>query len=169
VQLLFSLIAVVDRFSQKRYMKLLVWLLRKRGVRVSSEALWISPKAFFDFGEPGSISIGRRSVVSHFVQVLTHDYSLDRVAESRGITDLTTEGLRRAPVRIGDYCFIGIGAILLAGVSIGDRSIVGAHAVVTKDVPPDSVVAGNPARLVSTTDRFMERRWEEYSQQSRRR
>jgi acetyltransferase-like isoleucine patch superfamily enzyme len=48
---------------------------------------------------------------------------------------------------------IGAGAVILPGVTIGERAMVGAGAVVTKDVPADSVVVGNPARVVRTVDR----------------
>jgi acetyltransferase-like isoleucine patch superfamily enzyme len=56
------------------------------------------------------------------------------------------------PVTIGDDVWIGRRASVLKGVSIGDRSIVGADAVVTKNVPPDTVVAGNPARVIKMLD-----------------
>jgi maltose O-acetyltransferase len=52
------------------------------------------------------------------------------------------------PVRIGKGVFVGTRAIVLKGVTIGDRARVGAGAVVTRDVPPGGVVAGNPARLI---------------------
>jgi maltose O-acetyltransferase len=52
------------------------------------------------------------------------------------------------PVRIGDDVWIGTGAVILKGVTIGARAIVGAGAVVNRDVPPDVIVAGNPARVV---------------------
>ncbi|MCW2601146.1 MAG: putative sugar acetyltransferase [Frankiales bacterium] len=55
---------------------------------------------------------------------------------------------RQAPVRIGDGCWIGARAMILPGVSIGKRVLVAAGAVVTRDVPDDSLVAGNPARVV---------------------
>ncbi len=70
-------------------------------------------------------------------------------------------GLRRSmirPVKIEDGCFIGQGAIVLMGVTVGPRAIVGAGAVVTKDVPPDSVVAGNPARVLCTVDELTAQR-----------
>ena len=52
------------------------------------------------------------------------------------------------PVRIEDNVWIGGGAILLPGVTVGDNSVIGAGAVVTRDVPANTVVAGNPARVI---------------------
>jgi acetyltransferase-like isoleucine patch superfamily enzyme len=57
------------------------------------------------------------------------------------------------PVRIGANVWIGFGACVLPGVSIGEGSIVGARSVVTESVPPYTMVAGNPARVVRTLDR----------------
>jgi len=58
-----------------------------------------------------------------------------------------------APVVIGDDVWIGQSALILKGVRIGDRAIVASRAVVTKDVPADAVVAGNPARIVKSLGR----------------
>lgn len=55
------------------------------------------------------------------------------------------------PIIIEDECFIASGAIILGGITIGNRSIVGAGAVVTKDVPPNSFVGGVPARIIRST------------------
>lgn len=55
---------------------------------------------------------------------------------------------RRAPVHIGDHAWIGYGAVIMKGVNIGAYAVVAACAVVTRDVPPHAVVAGNPARVV---------------------
>ncbi len=54
------------------------------------------------------------------------------------------------PVIIGDDVWIGHGAVILKGVNVGDRAIIGARAVVTRDVPADTVVAGNPARVIKS-------------------
>ena len=52
------------------------------------------------------------------------------------------------PVIIGKNVWLGMGAVLLPGITIGDRAIVGAGSVVTKDVPPKSIVVGNPAKVL---------------------
>lgn len=59
------------------------------------------------------------------------------------------ENTKNAPVVIGNDVFIGARSIILKGVTIGDRAVIGAGSVVSKDVPADSVVAGNPAKVIS--------------------
>lgn len=54
----------------------------------------------------------------------------------------------KEPVRIGKHCWIGMGACILPGVTIGDGAIIGAGSVVTRDVPPYVVAAGNPCRVI---------------------
>lgn len=58
---------------------------------------------------------------------------------------------------IGDNAFIGAHAIILPGVTIGNRCIVGAGAVVTKSFPDGSIIGGNPARLIGNSDDFLEK------------
>jgi acetyltransferase-like isoleucine patch superfamily enzyme len=53
-----------------------------------------------------------------------------------------------SPVRIEDNVFIGTGALVLKGVCVGKNSVIGANAIVTKDVPPNSIAAGNPAKVI---------------------
>jgi maltose O-acetyltransferase len=66
----------------------------------------------------------------------------------------------RSTPRIGDDCWIGGGAIICPGVTIGPRSIIGAGAVVTRDIPADSVAVGNPAKVIRTLKQDEERCWE---------
>ena len=57
------------------------------------------------------------------------------------------------PITVGDDCWLGGGVIVCPGVAIGDRSVIGAGAVVTRDIPADSVAVGNPARVIRTLTR----------------
>ena len=61
-----------------------------------------------------------------------------------------------APITVHKNCFIGMGAVVLKGVTIGANSIIGAYSVVTKDVPEGHIVAGNPAKIIKTTSSYIE-------------
>ena len=100
---------------------------------------------FANFGlvalDVAPIRIGDDVQIGPNVQLLTPTHPLD-------------PGLRRAkweaaePIEIGANAWLGGGAIVLPGVTIGENSVVGAGAVVTRDVPSDVVVVGNPARVI---------------------
>lgn len=95
-----------------------------------------------------SVTIGRHGLIAGGVRISDFDgHPIDAIDRRNGLTTPTTEVCK---VEIGDDVWIGHGAIILKGVRIGDRSIVGARAVVTKDVPADTVVAGNPARVIKS-------------------
>lgn len=81
---------------------------------------------------PGGIEIGAETLVAFKTLLYTRDQAA---------------GVDR-PIRIGRRCFIGGGSTIMPGVTIGDETIVGAGAVVTADVPPRSIVGGNPARVL---------------------
>ncbi len=67
------------------------------------------------------------------------------------LPELREKGMQfNMPVRIGENCWLGAGVIVLPGVTIGDRSVIGAGSVVTKDIPADVVAAGNPCRVLRT-------------------
>ncbi len=91
------------------------------------------------------IEIGDDAQIGPAVQLYTAEHPLD--AETR------RAGLESArPIRIGRDVWIGGGAIVLAGVTIGDECVIGAGSVVTRDVPSGSVVVGNPARVIRSCD-----------------
>ena len=58
------------------------------------------------------------------------------------------DAVKTAPIKIGESCFIGCNCLILKGVTIGDGAVIGAGSVVTSDVPPFTVAAGNPARVI---------------------
>ena len=86
------------------------------------------------------VAIGDGTQIGPAVQIYTADHPRDPRLRSTGLES-------GKPVRIGRNVWIGGGAILLPGVSIGDDALVGAGSVVTRDVPAAATVAGNPARI----------------------
>ena len=100
---------------------------------------------------PHLVHIGKNCIFAPQSMVLTHDASYF----------LFTNKYRVAPVSIGDNCFIGYGAVILPGIKVGDNVVVGAGSVVTKDVPSDSVIAGVPAKVISSLQEYLEKRKDE--------
>jgi acetyltransferase-like isoleucine patch superfamily enzyme len=100
--------------------------------------------------EPYLVTIGDNVYISVGASFVCHDGST--LPFRRDIPDLELA----APIVVGNNIFIGKGALVLPGVTIGDNCIVGAHAVVTRSVMEGSVVAGNPARVVKKTSEFLE-------------
>jgi acetyltransferase-like isoleucine patch superfamily enzyme len=86
----------------------------------------------FDKTNPKGIHIGEYSYVAFETAILTHD---------------RTRGVYRDTV-VGKNCFIGARSLLLPGITIGDNCVIGSGSVVTKDVPPFCIAAGNPARII---------------------
>jgi acetyltransferase-like isoleucine patch superfamily enzyme len=102
-----------------------------------------------------SVVIGNRILISHSANVfdsLTHP--LDTGTRHQQVKDIFERGhprsisLDEGPVDICDDAWVDAGAVVLRGVTIGEGGVVAAGAVVTKDVPPYTIVAGNPAVLV---------------------
>lgn len=87
------------------------------------------------------IVIGDGTQIGPLVQILAADHPRDPAARAAGLEN-------GRPVRIGRNVWIGGGALILPGVTVGDDAIVGAGAVVTRDVAPGATVAGNPARPI---------------------
>ena len=100
------------------------------------------------------VTIGDDAIISWGVTIADHDsHSLDTRLRRDDVRlwrqgRKSWEGVAIAPVRIGNQVWIGFGAAILKGVTIGDGAVVGAMSVVTRDVPAQGLVVGNPARLV---------------------
>lgn len=96
---------------------------------------------------PQMVEIGENFTSGPNSIILAHDASLF----------IHTGKYRVEKTIIGDNVFLGANSVILPGVNIGDNSIVGAGAVVTKNVPENAVVAGNPARVICTVDEYIEK------------
>lgn len=99
--------------------------------------------------EPFLITIANRVTISSGVCLITHDNGIIKVLP--GKTDVVGR------ITVGDGCFLGMNSILLPGVTLGEGCIVGAGAVVTRSFPPHTVLAGNPARAICTTEEYAEK------------
>lgn len=93
------------------------------------------------------LAIGSHTVISAFVYIADCGHSYAFSEES-----IMQNPLEVKKTKIGKNCFIGIGAKIMPGVSLGDHVVVGANAVVTKNVPPNTMVAGIPARIIKKYD-----------------
>ena len=122
--------------------------LRTIGVRVG-EASRIYTRSFL--GEPWLVSIGDRVTVAPGVYFITHDASSCLIQDEKG------RRYRYARITVGNDVFIGANAIILPGVRIGNRVIVGAGSVVNRSIPDNCVVGGVPARFLRTFDEFERR------------
>ena len=96
------------------------------------------------------ISASDEIIIGDSVMMANGVYITD--SDWHGIYDRTQRDPEPAPIHIKDNVWLGDHAIVLKGVTIGENSIVAAHAVVSKDVPPNVVVAGNPAQVVRELD-----------------
>ena len=102
---------------------------------------------FFDPSFCFLISIGDNVTLSSKVHILAHDASLKQ----------TLGYSKVGKVYIGDHVFVGANTTILPGIEIGEFAIIGAGSVVTKNVPPYEVWAGNPAKKICTLDEYKEK------------
>lgn len=122
---------------------------RMIGVNLTGKTtIYGSSLAMFS-AEPYLVTLGDNVYISVGAQFVCHDGSTLPFRKDYPKLDIA------APIVVGDNVFIGAGALILKGVTIGSNCIVGANAVVAKDVPAGHIVAGNPARVVKTTDEWL--------------
>jgi acetyltransferase-like isoleucine patch superfamily enzyme len=101
------------------------------------------------------VSIGRECVIADRVMLIDFDHGMVEVDRP-----VRLQGIYKRDVRVGNNVWIGYGACILRGVTVGDNAVIGTSAVVTKDVPANAVVAGVPARVIRMRETPSQMRFE---------
>jgi acetyltransferase-like isoleucine patch superfamily enzyme len=101
------------------------------------------------------VRIGEQCVIADRAMFIDFDHGIVEVERP-----IRLQGIYKRDVEVGNNVWIGYGACILRGVRVGDNSVIGTNAVVTKDVPANAVVAGIPARIIRMRDAPRELRWD---------
>lgn len=101
------------------------------------------------------ISIGRECIIADRVMMIDFDHGTAEVERA-----IREQGIYKRDVRVGHNVWIGYGASVLRGVTVGDNTVVGTSAVVTRDVPDNAVVGGAPARVLRMRESPVHLRYE---------
>jgi acetyltransferase-like isoleucine patch superfamily enzyme len=118
------------------------------GVRIGSKCRIIGRRLHMFGGEPYLVEIGDDVTIAEDVKFITHD-------GGTGVLRKGNPGLNVfGRIVIHDNCFVGANSILMPNITIGPNSVVGAGSVVTRDVPPDTVAAGVPARVIMPLEEY---------------
>lgn len=99
------------------------------------------------FGAAGGITIGDDVVAGQYIRFHSENHNYNDL--SKLIKD---QGVSHKGIQIGNNCWIGAGAVFLDGARLGDGCVVGANSVITKSFPPNSVIAGVPAKVIKVRE-----------------
>ena len=171
-----------NRMFSLEYARLLAGLARRRwltryGRRLHSDGIaFVAPDVVIEIGPKGRVELGRWSWLGHGTKVRCHEGTVsigrecviaDRVMLidfDHGMVEverpIRLQGIYKRDVRVGNNVWIGYGACILRGVTVGDNAVIGTNAVVTEDVPANAVVGGVPARVIRMRDEPRALRWE---------
>ena len=101
------------------------------------------------------VRIGEQCVIADRAMFIDFDHGVVEVERP-----IRLQGIYKRDVEVGNNVWIGYGACVLRGVSVGDNSVIGTNAVVTKDVPANAIVGGAPARIIRMREAPQELRWD---------
>lgn len=105
------------------------------------EGVSISESVFIDIHD--KLKIGKNSIIAPYCFICDYDHKF-----AKNDVPINRQGLKSEAIMIGEDVWIGAKSIILKGVTIGKGSVIGAGSVVTHDIPPYCVAAGNPARVI---------------------
>ena len=108
---------------------------------LNTHRCFVGDGVLFDHQYPENITIGEHTIITSGVKVLAHYYDTTN-------TDNNHHHMRIGKVNIGRDVFIGMNTVIVNSVCIGDGAIIGANSVISKDVPSNTIVAGNPAKVI---------------------
>lgn len=126
-------------------------LIRKMGVKVGEGCEFYTNISFGS--EPYLITLGDNVRVTNGVNFVTHDGGIWILRKMQLLEDADIFGT----ITVGNNVHIGINSIIMPGVKIGNNCVIGCGAVVTKDIPDNSIAVGVPARVIKTTQQYYEK------------
>lgn len=128
--------------------------LRKKGIKIGNGCVFRYPKTTrIDITRPSLVEIGDNVDMNFNFQILTHDWA-SRVFRNYYHELVPSSG----KVKIGNNIYFGTNVIVLKGVTIGDNCVIAAGSIITKSIPANSVVAGVPAKVICSLDKYFEKR-----------
>ncbi|MBQ3309628.1 acyltransferase [Candidatus Saccharibacteria bacterium] len=128
--------------------------LNKNGVSVGKNTCFFDPRTtFIDVNRGNYIKIGANCKITSGVRIVAHDYSWSNLIDSNKV--IYPSGGKH--VEIGDNVFIGVNTTIIGPVKIGNNVIIGAGSLVCKDLPDNTVCAGNPARVIKSMDEYVKK------------
>lgn len=157
-----GLIKKISYFDGVLFRNTYVKYLKKVGMNINGTPNFISSDVYFDGSDYSLITLNNNVTISREVMFLTHDGSMHTVKESLDIRnkEIVKEFDKlfviKKGISIGENTFIGARVSLLPGTTIGNNVLIGACSVVKGNIPDNSIVAGNPAKVIAKTSDWLD-------------
>lgn len=134
----------------------------KLGANIGKNVKFIEPIHQNIFSsEPYLITIGDNTTISFDVVFCTHD-GATRVLRNLATNEKEKQTVIYGKINIGKNCFVGCRSIIMPGVTIGDNCIIGAGSIITKDMPANSVCAGQPCKVICSLAEYKEKHKDDF-------
>jgi acetyltransferase-like isoleucine patch superfamily enzyme len=147
---------IIKKIFNKLYLTIFAYLdhvgyAKHIGVKMGNNVnIYGNPSGMFGT-EPWCITLGNNVHITREVLFVTHDGGTLLFRHLEPDLEIT------APIKVGDYVYIGVRSIIMPGVSIGNNVIIAAGSIVTRDIPDNSVYGGVPAKFIKSTNDYLEK------------